>query len=172
MSVIYCEAYEKNTVRGVQISDMRVKYPTSETVGRTDCHFEKIAERFAETVKNKAFLSDGEEFLHYVENGGRRSAFPKRAYRLFMTEAGRNGKYVSIKTEAFLSVSNIGVTGYSAEYTVWDTETGLVCDKNTFGIKGLKNCDGFFVDGRGVRCYNVEMGCTGLSDYIKHNKNI
>lgn len=172
MSVIYREIYEKNTVRGVQISDMRVKYPTSETVGRTDGCFEKTAERFAEAVRKNMFTYDGEELLRYIENGGRRSAFPKRAYRLFITVSGEKGKYVSIKTEAFASVSNVGITGYSAEYTVWDTETGLVCDKNTFGLRGIKSHDGFFIEGQGIRYYDVETARVSVSDYIRYNKNI
>lgn len=172
MGVIYREIYEKNTVRGVEISDMKVKYPASETVGRTDGCFEKTAENFAKSVRENMFTYDGEEFLRYVENGGRRSAFPRRAYRLFITAAGQNGKYVSIKTEAFVSASNVGITGYSAEYTVWDTETGLVCDKSKFGLKGLKSHDGFFIDGNGIRYYDVETARVNVSDYIKYNKNI
>ena len=172
MGVIYREIYEKNTVRGVEISDMKIKYPASETVGRTDGYFEKIAQRFAEAVRSNMFNYDGEEFLRYVGNGGRRSAFPRRAYRLFITVAGENGKHVSIKTEAFVSVSSVGITGYSAEYTVWDTETGLACDKNTFGIKGLKSHDGFFIDGQGICYYDVEMAHVSISDYTEHSKNI
>ncbi len=172
MGVIYREIYEKNTVRGVEVSDMKVKYPISETVGRTDGNFEKTADRFAETVRGEVFLRDSEEFMRYVENGGRRSAFPRRAYRLFITEAGEKDKYISIKTEAFVSLSNAGVTGYSAEYTVWDKETGLVCDKNTFGVKGLKAHDGFFIDGQGIRYYDVQGTGVSVSDYVSYNKNV
>ncbi len=160
MNVMYREISEQNTVKGVNISCLRVKYPVAEVVGRKDGLFEKMAESFSETVKNGMFKNDAEEFLVYVENGGRRSAFPKRTYSLYITVCGENGNNVSVKTEANVSES-VGsfatqTTAYSVDYTVWDRENGLLCDETKLNIKKKRRHDGFFVDENGVRYYDID----------------
>lgn len=160
MSDIYREISEQNTVKGVNISCLKVKYPIAEAVGRNDGLFEKMAVSFSDTVKNGMFKKDAEEFLIYVENGGRRSAFPKRTYSLYITVCGENGNNVSVKTEAGVSESVRSsasqTTAYSVDYTVWDRESGLLCDETKLNIKKKRKYDGFFVDKDGVRYYDID----------------
>lgn len=160
MSNIYREFSEQNTVKGVEISKLRVKYPIDEVIGRSDGFFEMAAKRFSERVRNDMFKVDAERFSEHVESGGRRSAFPKRVYSLVISACGERDGSVSIKTEASVSES-LGAIGariiaYSVDHTVWDRKNGALCDERALKLGKKRAHDGFFVDKNGVFYFDID----------------
>ncbi len=179
MGDIYREISEKNTVKGVDISEMYIRYPIAETVGRSDGIFEKLSGGFAESVRKEMFKNDEERFSEHVGNGGRRSAFPRRVYRLSITVCGENGNSVSVRTEASVTESERAflprTIACSVEYTVWDRLTGLLCDETTLGIRkkrGKRAHDGIFVDKNGTFYYDVDEKNSALPQNISDIGNI
>lgn len=178
MKETYCELSEKKTVKGVDISETRVRYPKAEAVGRSDELFGELCERFAKSVREGAFENDAKRFSEHVEGGGRRSAFPRRSYRLSITVCGESGDNVTVKTEASVTESAGGfakrLIAYSAEHTVWDRKRGILCDVGALGIKkrDMRAHNGLLVDKNGVFYYDLDEKNASLPKNISETGNI
>ena len=128
LKYVYTEIKEEKRCRGCVISRLFIRYPEDVGNGVLNAFFKSQADRFYGYITENVFPKTEADFTSYLENGGRRSYFSPREFRLTVEAAEISENVICVKTEV-LYTEKSSVKEQKNFSDLFDTKTGTVIRK-------------------------------------------